>query len=92
MNFILGFPRTQRGNELVFLVVNRFSKMAHFIHYHKTHDVVHIAYLFFIELVRLHGFPKIIVYNIYTEFVGYLCKTLWKKLKKKLKLSPAHYL
>jgi hypothetical protein len=43
------------------MVVNRASKMTHFIPYHKNDNASHVIDLFFAEIVHLHGVPNTIV-------------------------------
>jgi hypothetical protein len=57
------------------MVVDRFSKMTHFVPCAKTMDD-----LYFKEIVKFHGISNTITSNRDPKFVGHFWRTLWRKM------------
>ena len=87
MDFVLGFPQIRSDKNSIFVVVDKFSKMTHFIPCKKVDDACHVANLFFKEVVCLHGLPRSIVFYRDTKFLSHFWRALLGKLSTKLFLS-----
>jgi hypothetical protein len=63
MDFVTGLPKEKRGNEAIWVVVDRLMKSALFLPTKMTDLVDKLAKLYVNEVIRLHGVPLSIVSN-----------------------------
>ncbi|KAK1680723.1 hypothetical protein QYE76_041571 [Lolium multiflorum] len=61
MDFITGLPKSSKGNDSIWVVVDRLTKVAHFIPVKTTYQGPRLAELYISRIVSLHGTPKSIV-------------------------------
>jgi hypothetical protein len=61
MDSIIGLPRTQAGHDSIWAIVDRLTKVAHFIPVKTTYLGAKLAKLYMSQIVCLHGVPKKIV-------------------------------
>jgi hypothetical protein len=68
MDFIVGLPRTQSGYDSIWVIVDRLTKVAHFIPIKITYSGSQLAELYMSRIVCLYGVPTKIVSNRGTQF------------------------
>jgi hypothetical protein len=61
MDFIVGLPRTRDGYDSIWVIVDKLTKVAHFIPVKTTYSGAQLAELYMSRIVCLHGVPKKIV-------------------------------
>jgi hypothetical protein len=61
MDFVVGLPRSPRGKDAIWVVIDRLTKVAHFLPMKTNNSASDLVPLYIKEVVRLHGVPKSIV-------------------------------
>ncbi|WVZ78969.1 hypothetical protein U9M48_026604 [Paspalum notatum var. saurae] len=90
MDFIEGLPKSE-GFNAILVVVDRFTKFAHFIAIKHPYTAQVIARCILDNVVRLHGLPKSIVSDRDPVFVSHFWQELFRLYDAKLNLSTAYH-
>ena len=82
MDFIVGLAQTQKGYDSIWVVVDRLTKVAHFILVKTTYNGAHLAEKYMERIVCLHGVSKRIVSDSGAQLA--FTSKFWEKLHRAL--------
>ncbi|KAK1613818.1 hypothetical protein QYE76_019335, partial [Lolium multiflorum] len=91
MDFITGLPKSSRGNDSIWVVVDRLTKVAHFIPVKTTYQGPKLAELYISRIVSLHGTPKSIVSDRGSQFTSRFWQKVHEGLGTRLNFSTAYH-
>jgi transposase InsO family protein len=80
MDFIVGFPSTSWHHDSIWVIVDRLTKIAHFLLVHTTQKAEKYAEIYIDQIVHSHGILRTIVSNRGALFVA----RFWEQLQKSL--------
>lgn len=90
MDFVTGLP-VSKGCSVVFTVVDRFSKMAHFVPLPKLPSAPEAAQILIDHVIRLHGFPEDVVSDRGPQFVDWFWMEFCRILGITISLSSGFH-
>jgi len=91
MDFVTSLPNTPRGNDAIWVIVDRLTKSAHFLPINITFPVAQLAEIYIRDIVKLHGVPSSIVSDRDPRFTSRFWKSLQEALGSQLRLSSAYH-
>ncbi|KAL4387737.1 hypothetical protein GQ457_09G000060 [Hibiscus cannabinus] len=91
MDFVTGLPLTPSKKNSVWVIMDRFTKCAHFLSVHTTYTYDKLAELYIREIVRLHGVPKSIVSDRDSKFTLRFWECLHTALGSRLNFSTSYH-
>jgi hypothetical protein len=91
MDFIVGIPTTQSSYDSIWVIVDQFSKVAHFIQVKTTYKGAKLIELYIARIVCLHGMPKKIVSDRGTQITSRFWEKLHEEMDTRLIFSSAYH-
>ncbi|GJP78049.1 hypothetical protein CLOP_g8378, partial [Closterium sp. NIES-67] len=91
LDFIIGLPTTTSGHDTILVVIDKFSKMGHFISTHTTARTKETAQLFLHYIISQHGIPTTLIFDRDPKFTSKFWKELMSLLGTKLAMSSAYH-
>ncbi|KAI3695416.1 hypothetical protein L1987_78413 [Smallanthus sonchifolius] len=91
MDFITKLPRTAKGNDTIWVIVDRLTKSAHFLLIRETSSSERLAEVFIKEIVSRHGMPLSIVSDRDTRFTSRFWKKFNEAMGTRLNISTAYH-
>jgi hypothetical protein len=91
MDFIVRLPRTPAGYDSIWVIVDRLTKVAHFIPVRTNYTGAKLAELHMTRIVYLHGVHKKIVSDRGSQFTSRVWKMLHESLDTQLNFSSAYH-
>jgi hypothetical protein len=91
MDFVTGLPRTSRGFDSAWVIVDRLTKSAHFLPVKTTYSAAQYAKLYVERIVSLHGVPLSIISDRGPQFTAHFWRSFQAALGTRLDLSIAFH-
>ena len=91
MDFVTHLPRTPQGHDVVWVIVDRLMKSAHFLAVRMTFTLERFCRLYIREIVRLHRVPVSIVSDRDPRFTVHFWKSFQKVMGTQLTMSTAFH-
>jgi len=91
MDFIVQLPITKQGYDAIVVFVDRLTKRAHFCATKTTATAPDITKIFFENIFKNHGLPKVIVSDRDAKFTSNFWKAIFKQMGTKMALSTAFH-
>ena len=91
MDFVTKLPRTARGHDSIWVIVDRLTKSAHFLPIREDFKMEKLAQIYIDKIVSLHGVPLSIISDRDSRFTSRFWWMLQRALGTKIDLSTAYH-